>query len=176
MYVAFHRGMNLGRRRIRNEELCECFVAMAFTQVSAFLASGNVMFGTDTKLSDLEKRIEHGLKQRLNYEVPTFVRGAERVAAIADHQPFPDTVVSASGGKLQVALLSARPSASSRRAALALRTDEDHLALDDQELYWLPSGSLLDSDLDMKGLGTILGPMTIRTQRTVQRLAARLDG
>jgi hypothetical protein len=57
-----------------------------------------------------------------------------------------------------------------------LQTGEDHLALEQEELYWLPKGNLLDSDLDMKELGAVLGLMTVRTQRTVQRLAARLDG
>ena len=46
-YVAFLRGMNLGRRRIKNPELCAAFEGIGFTNVSAFLASGNVIFDTD---------------------------------------------------------------------------------------------------------------------------------
>ena len=42
--VAFLRGMNLGGRRLMNDELCSHFTALGFTGVSAFLASGNVLF------------------------------------------------------------------------------------------------------------------------------------
>ena len=40
-YVAFLRGMNLGRRRIKNPELCAAFEDIGFTNVAAYLASGN---------------------------------------------------------------------------------------------------------------------------------------
>ena len=78
-YVAFLRGMNLGRRRIKNGELCACFADMGFSSVAAFLASGNVIF--DAALDDpasLSARIESGLRQALHYDVPTFLRSAER--------------------------------------------------------------------------------------------------
>ena len=54
-YVAFLRGMNLGRRRIKNPELCAAFEDIGFTNVSAFLASGNVIFDADE--SDLASGI-----------------------------------------------------------------------------------------------------------------------
>ena len=39
-----------------------------------------------------------------------------------------------------------------RKKALALATDEDALAIRGRELYWLPSGGMLDSELDLKAL------------------------
>ena len=41
-YVAFLRGMNLGKRRIKNEELRREFEALGFEDVATFRASGNV--------------------------------------------------------------------------------------------------------------------------------------
>lgn len=44
----------------------------------------------------------------------------------------------------------------SRKKVLALATDEDLLAIEGRELYWLPSGGLSESDLDSKALDAAL--------------------
>jgi hypothetical protein len=41
-------------------------------------------------------------------------------------------------------------------------------------MYWLPKGNISDSELDLHALAKILGPMTIRAQRTMVRLATKL--
>jgi hypothetical protein len=80
--------------------------------------------------------------------------------AIAAHEPFDAKQLAASKGKLQVALLTRKPGAGAKRKALGLSTREDCLAIDDRELYWLPSGGMSESELDLKALATLLGPMT----------------
>ena len=52
---------------------------------------------------------------------------------------------------------------------------DDHLALDSREMYWLPKETISESELNVKTLEKMLGPMTIRTQRTIKRLATRLS-
>ncbi len=173
-YVAFLRGMNLGRRRIKNGELCACFTDMGFSSVAAFLASGNVIF--DAALDDsasVSARIESGLRQALHYDVPTFLRSADEVRAIARYQPFTAAQLERSNGKPQVALLSKQPSPMAARAVLELSTAEDRLDIRGCELFWLPSGGLKESELDLKRIATELGPMTIRTRNTLERLAAK---
>lgn len=175
-HAAFLRGMNLGNRRITNHELCTHFEGLGFTEVAAFLASGNVVFAAgsgDDEPEHLARRIEAGLKAALHYPVPTFLRTAEEVRAIVAHQPFPDGEIEASAGKLQVALLADRPGKADREAVLALATGDDRLALDGRELYWLPAGPMSQSELDLKAIGKLLGEMTVRTARTVERLAAK---
>jgi uncharacterized protein (DUF1697 family) len=56
---------------------------------------------------------------------------------------------------------------------LALADERDRLALDGRELYWLPSGGTIDSELDLKAIGRLLGAMTMRTKNTIAQLAAR---
>ena len=172
-YVAFLRGMNLGRRRIKNPELCAVVERMGFESVSAFLASGNVIF--DAGGSDpltVADSIESGLKTMLGYEVPTFLRTAEEVRLIAGYSPFA-SVTEERQGKLQVAILSAGPDKSARESVLELSGDADMLELVGRELYWWPKGNLLDSQLDLKGMENNLGPFTIRTKNTMERLAAK---
>jgi uncharacterized protein (DUF1697 family) len=122
---------------------------------------------------ELVTRIERGLAAALGYEVPTFIRASEQMRAIAARQPFAEEHVAASSGKLQVALLTARPSAQAAAEILSLAGDEDALAFGERELYWLPSGGILDSALDMKTIEKLLGPMTMRTQGTIEQLTAK---
>ena len=70
-------------------------------------------------------------------------------------------------------LLLEKPAAKARREALALATEDDRLALGGRELYWLPSGGMSDSELDLRALGGALGLTTIRTMGTVEQIAAK---
>ena len=172
-YVAFLRGMNLGRRRIKNPELCAAFEDIGFANVAAYLASGNVIFDTDASDSDaVAVAIESGLRDSLGYEVPTFLRSADEVRAIAEHAPFAD-VTAERTGKLQVAMIGEEVGGSDRNSVLELSNDADLLEMVGRELYWWPKGNFLDSQLDLKAIESILGPFTIRTKNTMERLASK---
>jgi len=177
-YVAFLRGMNLGKRRIKNEELRAHFEAMGFEEVSTFRASGNVIFATPKREAEskLASRVEAELDERLGYDVPVFLRSDEEMEAIAAQKPFPAAKVKKSKGKLQVSLLKKKPSAAAKKKVVALADDEDLLAIEGRELYWLPSGGLLESPLDLKAIEKLLGTDTRRTMGTIEQIAAKLGG
>jgi uncharacterized protein (DUF1697 family) len=173
-YVAFLRGMNLGGRRIKNEELRAEFEALGFADVGCFRASGNVVFSADEKSeAKLTKQVETGLGEALGYEVPVFLRGAAELLAVAAREPFDAKALKGSKGKLQVAFLKQKPKAAARKRALALANDDDRLAIEGRELYWLPKGGLSDSELDLKELAAALGQNTVRTMGTVEQIAAK---
>ncbi len=174
-HAAFLRGMNLGGRRITNDDLRMHFEAIGLDEVGLFRASGNVVFAAPVgeSVADLSSRIETELGERLGYPVPVYLRTAEEVRAIAAEQPFPAAEVEASAGKLQVMLLAEAPRAAARREALALAPPEDRLAFGARELYWLPSGGLLESALDVKAVAGLLGPTTVRTKGTMEQLARK---
>lgn len=175
MCVAFLRGINVTGRRVKNDELVACFEDMGFLEVSGFLASGNIVFDAAGVSPDkLEPTIEKALDQQLGYAVPTFVRTAPQIDKIQAHAPFPTAVVAATDGNMQVALLGARPSAPQRKAAMSVTPPEDLIDLVDREMYWLPRVGISDSKLNLNALTEILGPMTIRTRRTIVRLSAKL--
>jgi uncharacterized protein (DUF1697 family) len=173
-YVAFLRGMNLGNRRIRNEELRAHFEALECEEVATFRASGNVVFaGSGKAPAQLQARLEAGLGDLLGYEVPIFIRTAKEVREIAAHEPFPAGDVEASKGKLQVAMLPGKPTAAAKQEALALGSEEDRLAVHGRELYWLPSGGISESELDLKAAESAVGPWTMRTKGTIDQIAAK---
>jgi uncharacterized protein (DUF1697 family) len=173
-YVAFLRGMNLGGRRIKNDELRLRFEELGFGDVATFRASGNVIFGSDDDgEAALTESIEAGLAEALGYEVPVFLRSAAEVREIGAHDPFDPGLVDASAGKLQVSMLLKAPSAEVREGVLEMATEEDRLAIRGRELYWLPSGGVLDSTLDLKAIDAALGLSTRRTKGTIDQIAAK---
>ncbi|HEX3324846.1 MAG TPA: DUF1697 domain-containing protein [Solirubrobacterales bacterium] len=173
-YVAFLRGMNLGGRRIKNDELRNEFELLGYADVACFRASGNVIFGSEeSDEAKLTARIEAGLGEALGYEVPVFLRNVAELRSVAAREAFDASFVAASQGKLQVAFLLAAPSKKKSREALDLSSDEDRLAIDGRELCWLPSGGVSESDLDLKAIESILGLWTMRTKGTIDQIAAR---
>jgi len=174
--AVFLRGMNLGRRRISNADLRACVAGLGgFADVAVVRASGNVIVTLEEAESApaLADRLERGLEETLGYPVAVFVRDARQVEAIAAATPFPAAAVAASAGKLQVALLAARPAPTTREASLAHATEQDRLAIEGTELYWLPSGGVSESALDTRAAFGPLGPATMRTQATIALIAAK---
>jgi uncharacterized protein (DUF1697 family) len=174
-HAAFLRAINLGRnRRVGSADLRACFESAGLDEVQTFRTSGNVVFEAGRKPREqLTGEIERALADALGYDVDVFLRTADEVRAIAAHRPFADGLVQASAGKLQVWLLSAKPTARKREEVLALATGADRLAFGERELYWLPSGGTMESELDQKAIGKLAGPSTMRTKGTIEQLAAK---
>ena len=170
-YAAFLRGVNVGRNhRVSSAELKSLFEELGAEDVATFRTSGNVVFEAPR---DMAKAIEKQLEASLGYEVAVFLRTAKELQAIAAERPFPAKQVEASKGKLQVSMLAQAPPAAMRKKALALATDQDRLAFGKRELYWLPSGGTLESELDRAALDKLLGQTTMRTEGTVELMAAK---
>lgn len=165
--------MNLGGRRITNTDLCAAFERLGYEDVAAFLASGNVVFGGSGTAATVQRAVTQGLGEQLGYAVPTFLRQAKALKAVAAAEPFADRVGADKRGKLQVVFLAKKPTAKAAKEALRHDCDEDWLALDDSQLYWLPQAGLAEADLDFKALEKILGTTTVRTHNTVKRLVAK---
>lgn len=150
------------------------FEEVGFREVDTFRSSGNVVFEADREpAAKLTKRIEEALARSLGYDVAVFLRSADELRAIAEHKPFDRRLVEASAGKLQVTLLAEKPAARVRDEVMAHATDEDRLAFNDRELYWLPSGRMRESVLDVRSIDKLLGSTTMRTKGTIEQLAAK---
>jgi uncharacterized protein (DUF1697 family) len=173
-FAAFLRGMNLGGRRVKNDELRRLAAGLGFDEVATFRASGNlVRGGRELAAEQLGRTLEEGLAEGLGYEVPVFVRGAAELLAISSSRPFTPEQLGASKGKHQIILLRERPSPAARRRGLALGTEDDRLALQGRDLHWLPRGGISESALDLRLLEWELGATTIWTKGTFDEIVAR---
>ncbi len=173
-YVAFLRGINLGNRRVKMDHLRDLFTAAKLTNVSTFIASGNVIFETTAAdAAGIEQRIEAHLKDALGYPVDTFVRTPADLAAIAAFRPFAAEEVEATGHTLHVGFLRDAPGEAAGRKLLSLRTAMDDFRVHGHELYWLCRGKVTDSLVSWPVVAkTIATPSTMRNATTVRKLAA----
>ncbi len=175
-YVALLRAINVGGRNIKMAHLRELFEALGFSNVETFIASGNVIFDSQTQDARmLEKRIEDHLRESLGYEVATFVRSASELADISRHRPFAPSDLDAEGTSLYIGFLSAPPSAEAQEKIMTFRSEVDDFIVHGREVYWLCrtkmsesafSGALLEKTMTM--------PATMRNATTVRKLAAKV--
>jgi uncharacterized protein (DUF1697 family) len=177
-HAAFMRGLNVGaHHRVSNAELQRMFEALGLFDVRPFRTSGNVSFTAEREPAEqLGSRIERALARELGYDVAVFLRSAEELRAICALEPFERERVEAGPGKLQVSILAAKPTARVRREVLAMADEQDLLAFGERELYWLPSGGIIETALDIAAIESAVGPSTRRTKGTIEQMAAKHFG
>jgi uncharacterized protein (DUF1697 family) len=161
-YVAFLRGINLGKRRPPMSELKRLFEELGFTNVATFIASGNVLF--ETKSHDgtiLEFRIEAHLEKSLGYGVATFIRSEAEVKAVLAYPAFGSEVPE--GGAVYVNFLK------------GCCTDVDEFCVNGREVYWLCRIRSSESEVwTSPAMKTLKFPLaTMRNMTSVRKLAAK---
>ncbi len=173
-YIAFLRGINLGKRRPPMSQLKAIFEKMGFAEVATFIASGNVIFSSPTKdTGKLETQIARQLEKSLGYRVDTFVRTADEVVAIGKAKIFPEQ--DKPGITVHVGFLHEKlPPATARRLG-ALKTAGDEFRVQGCDYYWLcrtrVSDSKVWSSAEMKALK--LPTSSARNLTSIRKLIAK---
>jgi uncharacterized protein (DUF1697 family) len=173
-YVAFLRGINLGKRRPPMSQLRELFEEMGFDEVETFIASGNVLFSSKQRMrSELETRIARQLEDSLGYAVDTFVRTVEEVTAIGKAKMFPED--GELGVTIHVGLLHEELAPAAARKLSAVRTTEDEFRAGGREYYWLCRVRIPDSKVwtlpEVKALR--LPSSSMRNITSIRKLIAK---
>lgn len=143
-YVAFLRGINLGKRRVAMSRLKALFEELGHSDVATFIASGNVVFSSpNDDAAVLAAEIAAHLEASLGYDVDTFVRTSAEVikisgAKIFDQQDTPDMNV-------HVSFLHEKLSVATAKKLTAIRTESDAFRVIGREFYWLRQGRMSDS-------------------------------
>lgn len=88
-YVALLRGINVGGKNlIRMPALKACFEANGFEDVTTYIQSGNVLFGSSqTRASELADSIEEVLGQEFGYAATVVVRNRTQMRAVVHRAP-----------------------------------------------------------------------------------------
>lgn len=85
-FVAWLRGVNLGKRQVKSQDLKAAFEAMGFGAVKTLLASGNVLFDAEDDVD--ASRIETALKERFGFAIGTVLRTQDELRALMALDPF----------------------------------------------------------------------------------------
>jgi uncharacterized protein (DUF1697 family) len=171
-YIAFLRALNVGGHTIKMDVLRGLFAEIGFGEVSTYIASGNVLFAAgEENAPALERRIEDHLRAALGYEVATFLRTPQEVAAVVEYRSFdPDEINHALG--LMIAFLKTPPGVTERERLQSYRRPSDDFAVHGREIYWLRRTQQSETNFGGATLERVLGaPTTIRSITTVRKLA-----
>ncbi len=173
-YIAFLRGINLGKRRLPMSQLKDLFEELGFHDVKTFIASGNVVFSSKVKdASQLESQIAEHLGASLGYDVDTFVRTAEEVATIGRTRVFPGD--GQAGVTIHVGFLQRKLAPEVAQKFAAVRSDDDEFRVIGREYYWLCLVRTSDSKVwirsEIKALR--LPTSTMRNMTSLRKLIAK---
>lgn len=173
-YFSFLRAINVGGHNVKMDALRDLFVAMGYSNVETFIASGNVIFESKEKNSAaLEKQIEKKLHEALGYEVATFIRTPDELTAMANYLPFPKQQIEKAGA-FNVAFLKQPLDSAQLKKLQALKTDIDDFHVNGRELYWLCKTKQSESKFSNTVLERSLGiQATFRNLNTVNKLVAK---
>ena len=171
-YAAFMRGLNLGKRNVKMEDLKKIFVKLSFTGVESFIASGNIVFESPSKdTAALGKKIEAALEKTLGYDVDTFIRDFDELAAIGKAIPFKGIV---DAPTYVVGFLHAPLDAAGKRRFLSLAAKEDQFAVRGREVFWHSTIGQGESKFGANVFDKALAVRsTWRNLRTVRKMVAK---
>jgi uncharacterized protein (DUF1697 family) len=88
LWVAFLRGINLGKRQVKMAELRACLEEAGFTEVKTVVASGNVRFVADGTAATIKTRLETLIEARFGFAVGVVLRSEAELAAMLAGHPF----------------------------------------------------------------------------------------
>lgn len=170
-YVALLRGINVGGINIKMADLRRVFTELGFDDVKTVLASGNVLFTTDSAdTAALKTRIESALRAAFGYEAWVFVLDLDTLAGIVAAYPFdPER-----DGWHPYVMFTAQPEVLA--GLLAVRDDLDpaieRIQGGEGVLYWeVERGRTLDSTFGKNtGKPKLKAVTTTRNLRTLVKL------
>ena len=173
-YIAFLRAINIGGHVVTMTELKKHFESMGFKSVETFIASGNVVFDAPRQnAGSLEKKIAAGLREKLGYDVATFVRTPEEIAAVAAIELFSPEAM-ARTTVVNVAFTASELGDDHRSKLGDFNDGLSDFVAHGKEIYWRCSVRQSESNFKSQKFEKALGVgATWRNINTVRRLAAK---
>jgi uncharacterized protein (DUF1697 family) len=174
-YVALLRCIMPTNPNMRNEKLRGVFESLGFKNVATVIASGNVVFETNSKNTKaLEAKIEKALPAQLGFTSTTIIRSREALQQLVDQNPFKD-LQDTPKSRLNVTFLKNAPNITFTFPYIAKDKSYKLIALDARTI-----GSIIDlsgagSPDVMLWLEKQFGKqITTRTWRTVHRILEKM--
>ncbi len=177
-YIAFLAGINVGKRRVKMDQLRSHFELAGWQNVESLIASGNVVFDAErTPSRKLEQEIEAVLENGLGYRVSTFIRTPNDIAKVLARNPFRDRKDVDPQHTINVSFLGKSFPIRTNHQLETLTTPRDELKVFGRELYWLCRGKTTDSLIAWSELAKIIHvASTMRNLNTVAKLNDKLTG
>ena len=172
-FISILRGINVsGQKKILMADLKALYENLKFREVKTYIQSGNVVFKSDSKLSDIQlaKNIEKEISSKFNFEVPVIIRTKEELKNTIDQNPFVKEK-NIDLKKLHVTFLSETPDKEKIEQIKNLDFSPDKFKIKDKEIYLHIPESYGETKLSNKFFENKLKiTATTRNWNTVNRL------
>jgi uncharacterized protein (DUF1697 family) len=90
-FVAFLRGINVGGKTMKMQELTQVLQRLGYTEVKTLLASGNIVFASEGKSAlELVGEIEAAISEHFKFKVTVQVRDLAQIKQLVVENPFSD--------------------------------------------------------------------------------------
>jgi uncharacterized protein (DUF1697 family) len=170
LHFLFLRAINTGSRRLSNEELLAPLSDVGIGDVAAFQAAGNIALRSEGHAPVDAGKVERLLTDAHGFDTRVFVRTEAELRSVVERCPFTAEQMAATARKTQVTFLRTPAGREQRAQVAAITPDEDLVEFDGLEWFWLPVEGVSTSKLPVPAIERIIGPMTMRTLGTLERM------
>lgn len=173
-YVAFLRGVNLGKRQTKSADLKAVFETLGYEGVKTLITSGNVLFETGAS-KGLKAKIETALEEHFGFKIGVVLRSLDALKAMIATKPFAKADPKADAN--YHVLLFAEPM-KSKIAIAPVAGDYEAARIDDDAIFFIAYKKPDGTYLGRSALGDALKPIekghlvTMRNWNTIEKAAA----
>ena len=89
-YVALLRGVNLGKRTLKMDDLRRIATDLGLDGARTYIASGNLLFRSSKSEKALKRELEAALAKHMGARVGVMIRTADQLDAVNSNNPFKD--------------------------------------------------------------------------------------
>jgi uncharacterized protein (DUF1697 family) len=172
-FISILRGINVsGQKKILMPDLKAIYENLKFRQIKTYIQSGNVVFKSDSKISDIQlaRKIEKAIFAKYNFEVPVIIRTKEELEKILSQNPFTKEK-NIDLKKLHVTFLSETPDKEKEAKIKEVDFAPDQFIIIGKEIYLHIPGSYGETKLSNKFFENKLKvSATTRNWNTVNKL------
>ncbi|HMK53922.1 MAG TPA: DUF1697 domain-containing protein [Methanobacteriaceae archaeon] len=175
-YVALLRGISPSNPNTRNEKLRGVFEDLGFEKVQTVIASGNVLFETQSRsLEELESIVEKALSEKLDFTSTTIIRSKEELQSFIKENPFKD-IKDTPQSKLNVTFLKNKPNTEIEFPYSTENNGFTLLGIHNRIIYSTVNLSIAKTPDLMRWLEKEFGKsITTRTWKTIGRILKKLN-
>jgi len=171
--IAILRGINVGgKRKILMADLRLLFENLGFSDVETYIQSGNVIFNTVNKITDIEiaDRIEKEIADKYGFDVPIILRtAAELEQTVKSNSFYQNTDIDIK--LLHLTFLKEEPTEENKLKVELINIEPDKFIIKGKDVFILSEGKYHKSKLTNNFFERKLkGPATTRNWNTVLKL------
>lgn len=172
-YCAFLRGVNVNGTSMKMAEVMNVFTDAGMKEISSVLASGNILFSSDKKPSELKNILEKSMSEYFDYEAFLFLKNKNEISEIVNNNPFnkaEDLHIYVFVGIEYVETLLMEEFSKSDK------TENEKAEIVADTFYWqVPKGNTLDSTFGkVLGKKNLKDKITSRNINTFERILKKL--